>query len=254
MTQYALVRDIPESFDQCIKPEGNPQPIDVALARQQHARYYEALLARGRILLHLPADARFPDCPFVEDTAVVVGNRALITRTGAESRRGEVQATREVLKHFLKTERMEPPATLEGGDVLQIGEKIFVGRTARTNEAGIQALSRWAETSRKVIPVTLSGALHLKSLVNALGKDTVVVSREGVDLAPFSGFKILCAPPDEGDRLSFLPLGDDVLLPRDCPKTATLFQEAGYHPVPLDLSEIRKAQAGLTCMSVLFEA
>ncbi len=254
MTRYALVRGIPDTFDQCIKPKKNPKPIDVSLARQQHRRYCDILSDRGWVLLSMPPDNTLPDCPFVEDTAVVVENRALITRPGAPSRQGEVTLTHEVLKHFLQISRINPPATLEGGDILQIGNKIFVGQTTRTNAAGIQALSNWIGATRDVIPVELSGALHLKSVVNSLGGATVVISGEEIDPTPFSGFDILTLPEKEAERVSFLPLGKDVLLPADCPLTAKLFQEAGYRLILLDISEIRKAQAGLTCMSVLFEA
>ncbi len=251
--KYALTRGIPSSFDQCIKPENDPQPIDVALARQQHQCYREILSELGRTVLLLPPDDELPDCPFVEDTAVVVGNKAFITHPGAVSRRGETAATAEILGHFLELTRMKPPATLDGGDVLRVGTTIFVGRTERTNDAGIQTLAEWAGPSHTVIPVELMGALHLKSIVNALSDDLVVISGDGIDPAVFSGYKILKAPKEEAPHLSFLPLGDRVLLPLDCPETGRMFQEEGFTLIPLDVSEIRKAQAGLTCMSVLFE-
>jgi len=252
--KYTLVRGIPDSFDQCIKPEGNPQPIDVPLARQQHRRYCEILSDLGKTVLFLPPDDRFPDGPFVEDTAVVVEDRALITYPGAASRRGEVVASAEVMRHFLELTQVESPATLEGGDVLQVGTTIFVGRTERTSDAGIAALSDWAGSSRRVIPVDIAGALHLKTIVNALGDDVVVLSGEGVDSSIFSDYRILKAPEEEAKRLSFLAIGDHVLLPMDCPETGKMFQKEGFTLIPLDISEIRKAQAGLTCMSVLFEA
>ena len=252
--KYALVRGIPGSFDRCIKPERDPRPIDVPLARQQHRRYCEILSDLGWTVLWMPPDEEQPDCPFVEDTAVVADGKALITRPGAESRRGEVLATAEVLGHFLDLTRMEAPATLDGGDVLRVDDTIFVGRTDRTNDAGIRTLTEWAGESWTVVPVELSGALHLKTIVNALNDERVVISGEGVDPAVFSGRQVLKVPREEAARLSFLPLGDRVLLPLDCPETGKLFQKEGFTLIPLDISEIRKAQAGLTCMSVLFEA
>ncbi len=252
--EYALVRGIPQSFNQCIKPESVPQPIDVALARQQHRRYCEILSEFGYTLVFLPPDNQLPDCPFVEDTAVVVKTHALITHPGSRSRRGEVKATAEVLGHFLTLTSMEPPATLEGGDVIQIENKIFVGRTVRTNDAGIAALKDWVGASMEVVPVDLTGALHLKSIVNYLGKGIVVISGSGVDPAVFSEYRVLKIPEEEAPRLSSLPLRDSVLLPMDCPLSGRLFQAEGFTLIPLDISEIRKAQAGLTCMSVLFQA
>ena len=251
--KYALVRGIPASFDRCIKPVGDEQPIDVPLAGQQHRRYCEILSELGWTVLWMPPDEELPDCPFVEDTAVAAGGKALITRPGAESRRGEVSATAEVLGHFLDLTRMEAPATLDGGDVLRVGDTIFVGRTERTNDAGIRTLAEWAGDSWTVVPVELSGALHLKTIVNALNDELVVISGEGVNPAVFSGYRVLKVPREEAARLSFLPLGDRVLLPLDCPETGKLFQKEGFTLIPLDISEIRKAQAGLTCMSVLFE-
>ncbi len=253
-TLYALVRGIPDSFDQCIKPELGPQPIDIPLVRAQHRAYVEALSLLGGVVIMLPPDDRYPDCPFVEDTAVVLDGRALITRPGAPSRRGEVAAVAEVLGHFLELTFMDAPANLDGGDVLQIGDKIFVGRTNRTNDAGVAALADWAGKSREVVPVDLAGALHLKSIVNYLEKGIVVISGCVADPPVFSKFNILKAPDDEAARLSFLPLGEHVLLPMDCPEAVRLFQKEGFTPIPLDISEIRKAQAGLTCMSVFFEA
>jgi len=252
--KYALVREIPDSFDRCIKPEVNPQPIDVGGARAQHLAYREALSSLGYTLIVLSPDNLYPDCPFVEDTAVVLNGRALITRPGALSRRGEVGAVAEALCHFLELTRMEAPATLDGGDVLRIGHKIFVGRTNRTNDEGIATLAAWAGSSYEVTPVNLEEALHLKSVVNHLGKGIIFISGKGVDTAVFSGFEVVEIKGREAKRLSFLPVGNTVFLPSDCPETRALFESKGFTTIPLDIYEIRKAQAGLTCMSVLFEA
>jgi len=251
---YALIRGIPDSFDRCIKPSTNQQPIDINRARAQHRTYQEALANLGDTVIVLPPDVQYPDCPFVEDTVVVVKDRALITYPGAASRQGEVTATGEVLRHFLKINRMKPPATLDGGDVLQIENKIFVGHSTRTNEKGIKALTRWAGADRDVIPVPLRDGLHLKSVVNYLGKGIVVVSGGGFDISTFSGYDVVSIKDEEAPLLSFLPLGKSVLLPSDCPETREVFESRGFNTIPLDASEIRKAQAGFTCMSVLFEA
>ena len=251
---YALIRGIPDSFDRCIKPSTNQQPIDINRARAQHRAYREALTNLGYTVVALPPDAQYPDCPFVEDTAVVVKDRALITYPGAASRRGEVTATGEVLRHFLKINRMGPPATLDGGDVLQIENKIFVGRSTRTNEKGIEALAKWAGADRDVIPVPLGDGLHLKSVVNYLGKGIVVVSGGGFYISTFSAYDVVSIKDEEAPLLSFLPLGKSALLSSDCPETRKVFESRGFNTIPLDASEIRKAQAGFTCMSVLFEA
>jgi dimethylargininase len=253
MMNYALVRGVPDSFDRCIKPSTN-QPIDINRARVQHRAYREALSHLGYTLLVLPPDDHYPDCPFVEDTAVVIKNRVLITFPGAPSRQGEAAASKKALQHFLKVDSMEPPATLDGGDVLQIGNKIFVGHSSRTNKKGIETLTRWAGADYNVISVPLGEGLHLKSSVNYLGKGIVIVSGGGFDSAVFSDYDVVSVQGGEAARLSFLPLGETVLLPSDCPETRSVFESRGFNTIPLDISEIRKAQAGFTCMSVLFEA
>ncbi len=251
--KYALVRKIPACFDNCIKPIAKEQHINTPLAAEEHQSYCETLSSLGITLIVLSPDETLPDCPFVEDTAVIVGKKALITRPGAESRRGEVTATAEVLGHFLELTWMEAPATLDGGDVLQVGNTIFVGRTDRTNEAGIEFLTSWAGPQRTVIPIEVTNALHLKSIANVINGNTIVLSGKNLPKTYFSPFTVLYAPDEETERLSFLQIGNHVLLPSDCPETGKLFEEKGLILHSLNISEIRKAQAGLTCLSVLFE-
>ena len=253
--RFALVREIPRTFDRCIKPLEDPQIIDVDLARSQHREYCNALSRLGFELIVLSADDRYPDCVFVEDTAVVVGNRAIVTRPGAASRRGEVEAVCEALEPYKGIKRIHSPGTLEGGDVLVAGDWLYVGLTERTNQEGFDQLKALLEgTARRVVPVPMGRTLHLKTACNYLGHGLMVVNH--LDFSPdvLSDFEILMTDPAEAWKLSFLPVDGSVLLPDDCPRTREEFERRGWRTIGLGLSEIRKAQAGLTCMSILFRS
>ena len=251
--RFALVREIPDSFDQCIKPRENPQIIDVPRARLQHRAYCQTLSQLGLDLIRLPSDKRYPDCAFVEDTAVVIGDRAVMTRPGAETRRGEVATVQEVLATYKRIDRIVEPATLDGGDVLQAEDVVFVGLSKRTNRDGFfQMEALLKESQRRVVPVPLGRTLHLKTACNYLGKGLMVVNSFDFDPAVLTEFSIIQPDSSEASKLSFLPVGESVLLPDDCPKTRGMFKRKGWNTILLDLSEIRKAQAGLTCMSILF--
>ena len=250
---FALVREIPDSFDRCIKPPENPQRIDIPLARLQHKAYCQALSQMGVELIRLSSDEGYPDCTFVEDTAVVVGDRAVMTRPGAASRRGEITAVREVLALYKHIDQIAEPATLDGGDVLQAEDVVFVGLSKRTGPDGFSQLKALLEQNDlRVVPVPLGRALHLKTSCNYLGKGSMVVNDFDFDPSVLKDFDIIQPHPSEAPRLSFLAVGDSVLLPDDCPRTRKTFEKRGWKTAVLGLSEIRKAQAGLTCMSILF--
>jgi dimethylargininase len=251
--RFALVREIPDSFDHCIKPRENPEIIDVPRARLQHTAYCQSLSRLGLDLIRLASDNRYPDCAFVEDTAVVIVDRAVMTRPGAKTRRGEIRTVQEALAAYKRIDRIVEPATLDGGDVLQAEDVVFVGLSKRTNRDGfLQMESLLRESHRRVVPVPLAKTLHLKTACNYLGKGFMVVNSFDFDPALLTGFNIIQPHASEAAKLSILAVGESVLLPDDCPKTRQIFERKGWHTIVLDLSEIRKAQAGLTCMSVLF--
>src|SRR5215470_10804141 len=179
----ALTRPIPSSFSQALCAAPPEQPIDVALARAQHAAYCAALAACGATVDTLAGDEACPDSCFLEDTAVVVGGRALITRPGAPSRRAETPAVATALARWLEVVPMTAPATLDGGDCMRVGDTLYVGRSARSNALGIAQLSA---LGLRVVPIDLPrGVLHLKCVCSPLGDDRILLAEQSIPPATF---------------------------------------------------------------------
>jgi len=176
----ALVRDIPATFAQALCAQAPPSPIDVELARLQHAAYVDALAAAGASVQRLPADDAHADCCFVEDRAVIVDDVALITQPGAPSRRGETAAVAAALAPHVEIARMTGNATLDGGDVMRVGDTIYVGQSGRTNAAGIARLTEVFSRMRIVTVWLPANVLHLKCVVSPLGEDTVLLADESI--------------------------------------------------------------------------
>ena len=228
-------------------------PIDVALAARQHADYCATLRDLGVDVITLPALPGFADCTFVEDPAVVLDEVAIITRLGAESRREEAASIAEALRPYRELLILEAPATLEGGDVLRIGKTLYVGRSRRTNFQGIQQLAQLvAPFGYWVTPVEVRSCLHLKTACTWIGDDTVLANREWIDLDGFCGVEILDAP--EPRAANVLRLADTLLMPASHPKTQALLESRGHAVRTVDISELQKAEAGVTCLSLILQS
>jgi dimethylargininase len=253
VTGLALIRAVPPSIVECELTFVDRQPIDYARAVDQHRAYARALAGLGLELIELPADPRLPDCCFVEDTAVVLEEVAVIARPGAESRRREVEAVAEALAPFRPLRRIAAPACLDGGDVLVVGRRLFVGQSRRTDSTGLRAL---AEAVRpfgyEVVPVDLRDCLHLKSAATAIGDDAVIVNPAWVDLEPFARLDTVPVPAGEPWAANVLRVGGDLLMHAGFPRTAELLSERGLDVHPIDVSEFLKAEAGVTCKSLVF--
>jgi len=231
-----------------------PQAIDVERARRQHARYRDALLELGCTVIALPADDTLPDSVFVEDTAVVVDECAVITRPGAESRRGETDAVAQVLERFRTVSRMESPALLDGGDVLRVGKRVWVGLTTRTNRSGLLALRAALEPSGYTVQgVELDECLHLKTAVTALTDGLLVANTSWVDPRCFDPLEVIAADPSEPFAGNVLRVGERVVVAAAVPRTRELLESRAISCVAVDISELAKAEAGLTCLSIVFE-
>ena len=249
----ALTRDVSPSIDRCELTFLGREPIDLARARAQHDDYCARLARAGLEVIRLAADPQCPDCCFVEDNAIVLDELAIVTVPGAESRRAETPAIAEALAHHRPLVRMTLPATLEGGDVLQMGRRIFVGRTARSNAAGIEFLRQaTAPHGYEVIAVEVTGCLHLKSAVTALDGETVLANPDWFDATPLAAYRMLRVDPGEPGGANVLRVRAEVWGHPGFPRTLEQLDHAGYRITPVDISEFVKAEAALTCKSLLF--
>jgi dimethylargininase len=250
----AIVRDVASSIERCELTHIPREPIDLGRARRQHENYVDALGSNGVEVVRLAADEAYPDCCFVEDTAVVLDELAVLAMPGSATRRGEVAAIAAALAPFRASiARIELPATLDGGDVLVAGRRIFVGRTTRTNDAGIAALRRIvAPHGYAVAAVGVPGCLHLKSAVTALDDSTLLANRAWLDARRFDGFAFVEVAPEEPGAANVLRVADELWAHAGYPRTAERLRRAGFPVVPMDISEFVKAEAALTCKSLLF--
>jgi len=242
------------SFNECQLTFLNRQPIAVPLAVQQHQNYCEALREEGLEVITLSVNSHLPDCAFVEDAALVLDEIAIICSPGTPARQGEIGGIVKVLSKFRRLERIPLPATLEGGDVLRIGRKLYVGRTTRTNALGIAALrQKVAKFGYEVVPVGVRGALHLKTACTALNSDTLLLNPAWIDPTIFKGFKIIEVAAEESFAANTLPLPPRVFMNAAYPLTIARVEREGIQVLPIDISEFSKAEAGLTCLSLVFD-
>ena len=227
-------------------------PIDVARARAQHRAYEQCLAELGVRVISLAAEPGYPDSVFVEDPAIVLDEVAVITRPGAESRRGESQSLAAALEPFRPLCWMREPATLDGGDVMRAGKTLYVGRSGRTSVEGIRQLAAHVEPfGYRVCPVEVKGCLHLKSACSYLGDGLVFAYRPWIDSEALGGLRLVDAP--DAEAVNVLRVAGAILVAHGFPRTAETIESLGLPVRTLDNSEIRKAEGALTCCSLLFE-
>ena len=251
----AIARAVSPAINKCEIGFIERHPIDLAQASAQHRLYEECLAKLGAAVTSLPAEADYPDSVFVEDPAVVVDEVAIMTRMGAESRRGESASLARALERYRPLRWLREPATLEGGDVMRIGRTLYVGRSHRTNREGIEQLSaELAPLGYTVVPVTVRGALHLKTAVCYLGDGAILANRQWLDLEPLSQYRAIDIAPGEDRAANVLALGGKVIMPDCFPATAEILTAAGFKVRPLNVTELMKAESGVTCSSLIFES
>jgi len=230
-------------------------PIDLSKAQGQHHAYEMLLEKLGARVLSLPAEPALPDSMFVEDPAIVLDELAVILPLGTESRRPEAASLAKALSSFRKLEYVSLPGTLEGGDVLRIGLKVFVGLTRRSNAEGLRQLaSILAPHNYEVIAVPVTGCLHLKSAVTHIGGNTLLANRAWFDAAPFAAYDWIDVNPAEPHAANALAFGGTIIFPASFPHTRASMEGRGFHVTPIDISELQKAESGLTCSSLIFHA
>jgi len=250
----ALTREVSPRISECELTFIDRAPIDFEKAVHQHRQYQQLLRNLGAEVVQLPADPQCPDSCFLEDTALVLDEIAILTRPGSDARRAEVGGVAPAVMTHRKTVRIAEPGTLEAGDVLRIGRNLFVGLTTRTNEQGI-AMMRVAlqPYGYKVIAVPIDGALHLKSICTALDDRTLLADTRRFDSSFFPGYEIVQVPTEEWAAANILRLNGAIGMHSGFPQTEKLVRTKGFDVRTVDISEFLKAEAGLTCLSIPFE-
>lgn len=249
----AITRDISSSIDRCELTHLARQKINVELAHEQHAGYRECLRQLGAMVVRLPASDHHPDATFVEDTAVIMDEGAVICSMGTPSRRDEPESVCRHLERYRRTYQIDSHASIEGGDVLKIGRVFLIGRSTRTNDAGIEAFRRIVEPwGYSVTPVPVAGSLHLKTAVCALDERRCLLNPDWIDTSEMSQFELWEVPSSEPFAANILRIGNHIVVAQHHPRTAELLSHQGYEVTTVDVSELAKAEAGLTCLSLVF--
>jgi len=248
----AITRAVSATLNDCQLTWKKREPIDVALARRQHRAYEQALESLGVRIDQLPPLDQFPDAVFVEDPAIILDELAVITAPGTPSRAAEGAAIADAVAKYRPLQRMSPPATLDGGDVVRIGRDLYVGRSKRTNDEGIAQLRAMLRPfDYTVTAVAVHGALHLKTACTYAGHDTLLANPEWADLSAFRGVRLLTTPEPWGACV--LEVNNVLVMPTNYPATRALLERAGFSTLPVDVSELQKAEGGCTCLSLLIQ-
>lgn len=249
----AITRSISPEMSNCELTHLVRQPIDIQKAVHQHEQYEKTLTSLGVQIIKATSAPDLPDSVFVEDCAIVLDELAIITLPGAVSRRPEVKGITEALTPFRKLFYIQAPGILDGGDVLIIGKKIWVGLSNRSNQIAIQQLEQIVMPhGYEVKGVSVTGCLHLKSAVTQLAEKTVLLNHNWVDEDIFNDFEIIKTHPSEPHAANALMIGTKVLFPKAYPLTAQILKDQGIEVIEIDNSEVIKAEGALTCCSIVF--
>lgn len=250
----AITRQVSPRINECELSFHQRHPIDVAKASAQHRAYQQCLHELGARVISLPAEPDLPDCVFVEDPAVVVDEIAVISIMGAASRRPEADSLAAALADYRDLAFLRKPATLDGGDVMRAGRTLFVGVSGRTNREAVTQLSEILRPfDYQVNPVEVTGCLHFKSACSYIGRNTVLLNRDWINAEELRQFEWIDVPAEEPNAANALLVNDTVVLPLSFPRTRALLERRGLRTQTIDVSELQKAESGVTCMSLIFE-
>lgn len=248
----AMTREVSPAIVDCELTHLSREPIDLERARAQHAAYEACLRALGCQVIRLPVELDLPDAVFVEDAAVVLDELAVITRPGAASRRAETASVAAALAPYRRLSFIGAPGTLDGGDVLVVDRRVFVGASSRSNAAGVEQLAlALAPFGYQVKAVAVEGCLHLKSAVTVVAPDTVLVNRRWIDPRLLDDQEVIEIDPAEPFAANVLRVNGRLLCPASCPSTVASLERRGLEVMRVDLSELAKAEGALTCCSLL---
>jgi dimethylargininase len=257
---HIYVRPPDLSFQDALGQQPDQAPIDVALAQAQHRLLTAALRAAGRTVTELPAAPGHPDACFVQDVALLLAGLAILARPAESSRQAEVELFRPFLPPELAVVAVQAPGTLEWGDVLRLGDTLYVGQSRRSNAAGAAQVAATVQPlGLQVEMLPVPRGLHLLSGVNSLGKgpagdgerEVLVAWPDYAGLPQFSGCDVIVVPEEEAPAANCLALGDTVLVPAGYPRTAAQIWQRGYRVLSVPLGEFAKADGGMTCLCVV---
>jgi dimethylargininase len=246
----ALVREPGKSYHKCISSHPSHKKVSVIRAISQHREYVKTLKDLGLDVIELPPSDSFPDSCFVEDTSVIHNGRVLISHMGAESRRGEELDVQRVLIEFLPVYFTRPPATIEGGDVIHFPKYLISGITQRTNQEGVNSLSRFLQTEVEVI--IDRSITHLKSYVTYLDQDNVIMNKRFVDHPIFTKMNKVILKDTDSYASNTLTYNGTVLIPKKYPSVSDSLKELDYDVILVEMSEFERCEGALTCLSLLF--
>lgn len=248
----AITRQVSPRFNECEITHIDRSPIDLHIARTQHQAYVQALKELGCDVIELPAEPDLPDSVFVEDTAFILPEVAVITCPGADSRKPETESIIPALAPLIKLIHVQEPATVDGGDVLVLGRRIYVGLSTRSNREAINQLNEMlCEYGYSVGAIGLQDCLHLKSAVTRVDDQTLLINKHWVDASHFAGFDLIEVDSSEPHAANCLPVAGSIIFPTAFPKTRAQLEERGYTVIAVDVSELAKAEGAVTCCSLI---
>ena len=250
MLKRAIVRPPGAKFKGCLSTHPLHHTLDMELALKQHKKYCQTLSDLGLDLIELEADNVYPDACFVEDTVVVHGNRAIVTRMAKDSRRGESKKVEEVLSEFKQIKSVIEPGILEGGDVIHLPDSLICGITKRSNHEGASQMEEWLQSPVHCIE-DLS-IMHIKSHLTYLGKNAVILNQRYVNNPYLESYEKIVLPSEESFSANAIAIDDIIVMSIRHKKTAELVKEAGFEVIHLDMSEFEKCDGALTCLSIIF--
>lgn len=249
----ALTREVSPAIIHCELTHLERVPIDYETARAQHVEYLVALRSLGLDVESLPAEPDLPDSVFVEDTAIVLDEVAIITRPGADSRKPETESIARALAPHRELLHIRPPGTLDGGDVLLLDKTLHVGLSSRTNSEGIEQLRRLVAPFRySVQAASVTGCLHLKTAITQVSADTLLVNPAMVEKADFAGWDFIEVDPSEPFAGNALLIGANLIYPSGYPLTRASLEATGLKPILVNAAELAKAEGGVTCCSLIY--
>ena len=253
MRTVAVTRELTAAIGNCELTFLHRSAIDFALAQQQHRDYQSALSSLGCEVVVVPAPPGLADSVFIEDTALVLDDIAVMLRPGVASRQPEVAGVAEVLQQYKPLKAIEPPGTIDGGDLLRVGNRIFAGLSTRSNQSGIQQLRDIvSDFGMTVETVETTKCLHLKSAVSEVAPGTLLINTDWISSSAFKDFELIPVDKEETHAANALRIGENLIYPSSFPRTMDVLMNRGIDVIPVDLTELQKAEGAVTCCSLVF--